>query len=321
MNQFEIKPDQDAASVDVMELVHTVWSQRVVIFCCTAAALLIAVIYLHIASYVYTATSNVTPLPSSGGGGISSKLGSLGGLAEMAGVSLPTGSGSDQFQLFLEGLHSRFAADGLAKNTGIMKVLYSGEWDEGSHGWRRPASAISFVVRLFKPILGFPNYPYEPPDGARLQDYLVAKVHVTQDAKTPVVTITYDHRDPLFAVEFLKALDKVVDEQLRQKALSRSAQNIAYLSEKLKSVTIAEQREALAQTLSEQEKSAMMANSGAPFAVEAFGEPFASYRPTQPQPVMVLATALLAGIFIGIGLAFASGYGWLDWLKIRLRKR
>ena len=84
------------------------------------------------------------------------------------------------------------------------------------------------------------------------------------------------------------------------------------LSAQLGKVTIAEHREALAQTLSEQEKQRMAASSSAPYAAEPFGNATASPRPTSPRPILVLAASLMAGLLLGtlaaLGVARLRAY-------------
>ena len=301
---------KDRNTIDLIELFAIVWQRRRVVYICALATLILSIIYLHIAAYTYTGVLKVTPIQASSSN-LTGKLGGLGNLASLAGVQLPTDQSALQFRLYVEGVHSRFAADAMAKNVNLMKVIFKNEWDEGSKSWVRPSGPIPVAIRIVKLALGVPDYGWQPPGGAQLQLYMDDYVQVIEDPKSPVVTITYDNNDPQFAVTFLAALNAAVDGQLRQKSLRRSAQNIAYLSHKLDTVTLAQQREAIMQAWSEQEKAAMMANSTASFAVDAFGPPSAPYRPTKPKPVTVLGSAVLAGILIGIVAAFLVPAGFL----------
>lgn len=307
-----IQPDAAAApsdTIDLVALAQVLWRRRRVVYLCLGVGLILALIWLHIAPYTYTARMEVVPIQSSSSGG--SKLGGLSSLASMAGVSLPQDQSGFQFTLYIEGLHSRAAADALSKNQDLMKVLYPAEWDPATKTWRQPRGAMVTVVKTVKAFIGLPSAPWQPPNGARLQQYLEHAVDVSQDTKKPVVTVTFDHRDPAFAVAFLNALNKAVDGELRKKALFRSSQNIAYLSDQLKTVTLSEQREAIMHALSDQERSAMMANSTAAFAAETFGQPYQSYRPTSPLPAKIFGMALGAGLMIGIGLAFLAPLRWI----------
>jgi hypothetical protein len=303
-----IKKDEN--TVDLIELLRVIWQRRRIVYICPLATLLLGIIYLHVATYTYTGVLEVTPIQTSGAN-LTGKMGGLGNLASLAGVQLPTDQSGLQFRLYVEGVHSRFAADAMAKNLDLMKVIFKGEWDEQSKSWVKPSGPISAIMGIVKRIIGAPDYPWQPPGGARLQKYMDTAVIVTEEPKSPVVTITYDNVDPQFAVAFLGALSNAVDGQLRQKSLRRTAQNIAYLTHKLDTVTLAQQRDAIMQAWGDQEKAAMLANSTASFAMDSFGPPSVSNRPSSPQPTMVLGSALLGGILIGVVAAFMAPAGFL----------
>jgi uncharacterized protein involved in exopolysaccharide biosynthesis len=88
--------------------------------------------------------------------------------------------------------------------------------------------------------------------------------------------------------------------------LRRADNSIAYLSEKLKTVSVAEQRVALTATLSDQEKMRMMASSDAPYAADPIGPPTASFKPTSPLPTVVIVGSFVIGTLIGIVAAMLS---------------
>jgi len=304
MNDPKIDQDVEnqANMLDLVELFAGLWKRRNVVFLFTAAAALLAVVYLHLATYVYTAELKVVPIAGSSTN-LTSKLGGLGNLAALTGVQLPQDSSGMQFRLYVEGLRSRFAADALAKNDDVMKVLYKTEWDEETKSWHESKSPIRYVAKAAKAILGVPDVPWQPPNGARIEKFLANKLDISEDPKKMVVTIQFEHSDPQFAVTLLAALNRAVDGELRRKAILRSSQNIDYLTRQLKTVTLAEQREAIIRSLGDQEKVAMMANSTASFAAETFGQPYVSYRPTSPKPGSVLMSAILVGIILGSLLA------------------
>jgi uncharacterized protein involved in exopolysaccharide biosynthesis len=291
--------------IDLLEVPIALWRNWRLIGACALIGLVVSSLYLHVATYRYTAELTVIPVQSSGGGA-AGRLGGIADLASLAGVSLPKDQGFAQYQLYFEGIHSRSVADALSKRTDLMKVIFRSEWDEKTKSWRQPTSPLRPIVQAFKFILGIPNYDWQPPDGARLLLYMNSEIKVAEDPKKALATISFDHRDPKFAVAFLRALHDTVEGQLRQKALSVSRQYVSYLSEQLKTVTMVEQRQAIMNALVEQEKSVMMASSNAPFAAESFGDPTASYRPTSPVPILVLALGFLIGAAVGAGIAMFS---------------
>jgi uncharacterized protein involved in exopolysaccharide biosynthesis len=300
----EIPADDD---IDLIAVGRSLWRSRLLIAAVAAGAVLIAILYLQFATYTYTATMQVTAAESSTGTGLAGSLGGLGALASLAGFNLPTQEATSPFQLYLESLHSRAVADDLAKHTDLMSVLFSAEWDAKARTWRPPAVSLRPLRTAVKAVLGMPNYPWQPPDGARLQEYLEVAVKVDQNPKSPVVGIRMEHKDPQFAVKFLGALHAATDQMLREKALARTTEYVRYLSNKLETVTVAEHRMALAQALSEQEKVRMMTSATTPFAADPFGRPVASRRYTSPRTFAVLLLSVPAGLIAGIATALIVG--------------
>ena len=258
-----------------------------------------AVMYLNNAAYLYTAELRVTPVESSASAG---KLAGLAGLASVAGLSLPQDSSGMSFSLYLAGLRSREVAERLADQPEIRRTLFANEWNEQRQTFEEPSSPLGAFAKGLKKVLGLPIYAWTPPDAARLHDRLQQDLVVVQDPKTPVVTISFSHTDPEFAARLLTATHEAVDAYLRRKALARSGQYISYLSTKLATVTLAEHRAAIAEALSEQERTRMLASSSLAYAAEPFGRAVVSMKPTSPRPAVVLSIALIVGLLAG-GLA------------------
>jgi uncharacterized protein involved in exopolysaccharide biosynthesis len=293
--------DTSSDQVSLYAILQIMWRRWFVIAICAGSAIVCAVIYLQIATYTYTAELKLSPVKQS------LNIGSeLSGLASIAGIALPKGLGQSSFGLYLETIRSRSVADALAKRQDLMKVLYKKEWNEDTQTWQENTNLFTPAIRLAKTLLGIRNYPYTPPDGARLQVYLNDYVRASENNRTTVVTVSYNNENSSFAVAFLDALHKEVDNELREKVLTRTNEYIKYLSRQLLTVTIAEYRETLIQVLTEQEKTRMMASSDAPYAADVVGIPSASFRPTFPLPIPVLLGALVIGIFMGILIVLFS---------------
>jgi len=99
-----------ADTIGLMDLLLLLWHSRKTILWTVLATVLVAIIYLHSATYLYTAELDVTPVQSSASN-VGGKLGGLSGLASLAGVNLPQNSGEAQFELYVEGIQSRSVAD------------------------------------------------------------------------------------------------------------------------------------------------------------------------------------------------------------------
>lgn len=290
----------DEASIDFGGLFSALRRGWLIIVITTVAAVLGAVIYLHGATYTYTASMVVAPAQSTGSDGLSSRLGQLGGLASAVGVSLPEGSNSSSFKLYIEGLKSYAAAEVLAGDPAIMHALFDREWDDKARQWRQPGGSLRGFINGAKDIMGIPNLPWRAPDASRVQALLETELVVEVNARSPVIVLRFAHKDPQFAKLFLTRIDDTVDRLLRQRTLLRTNDYISYLTAKLRTVELAEQRVSITQTLGEQERLRMAASSTLPFAADVFSGPSATPRPTSPRPYMLLTLAVLGGLGLGI---------------------
>ena len=300
---------EDESSIDLVELLSTFWKQRLLIFIFILAGVVVADLYLRSVTYSYTAYLKVIPAQPSRMTGV--KTQGLASLASIAGVGAVQDPGTLAFQLYTEGLHSRSVAEAIAQRPDVMRTLFISEWDARSRRFvQPPKGSLGRLSASVKSILGIPVTRWTPPNAARLQEYIETHVKAQKSEESPVVTITLEHKDPAFAVSFLKILHQVLDDNLRAKALGRSNQYIAYLSNQLRTVTLAEHRSAIADALSEQEKTKMMASSSLAFAADLFGPVTSSIRPTSPRPIMVLFFGVVAGAVLGtIVAAIRAGLG------------
>jgi hypothetical protein len=286
--------------IDLNRVWKNIRRGRKLIVGCIFGAFLFGIAHLQMTPYTYTATLMVSPVLSSSSNGIAGKLGSLGGVASLAGIDLGGDTGSLDFALYQEGIFSRDVADDLAKDPDIMHTLYGGQWNAAEKRWNPPPDFLRLVVGGVKTVLGMPQVAWQPPSGAELQGYIANSVRVTKDPKKPFVVITYDDTDPQFAVRFLSKLDRAVDRKLRQNAWGRASQYSNYISDQLNKVTNADIRQAMMTALTDQEKIKMMASATAPYAAQPFAPPSASRRPTSPSPMRVLLFAIVLGFVAGI---------------------
>ena len=287
--------------IDLGAFFSVVKARRRLVFSIVTGTILLALLYLNTATYKYTATLMVSPVvqSSQGGGGLSGKLGGLSNLASLAGINIGGDAATQAFMLYQKGLYSRDIADLLAKNPQIMHAVFHKRWDAAAKQWIPPNPTVHAIAEFVQTILGMPHHDWQPPDGSLLQEYINDNVNVEVDPDKPVVTITYNDEDPQFAVKFLHALDRTIDDKLRDLALVRSNRYIGYLSDQLTKVANADVREALMATLTDQENTKMMASVTAPYSAQPFGPPSASRRPMVPKPFLVLGVALVIGLFAG----------------------
>ena len=299
----DIVPGAPAGGGDAVAWVHgvmaTIMQRWWLLPVMMVVGLALASIYLHRADYVYAAELKVYAAPSSSG---KSAPKGLGGLAALTGLS-GGGDAISPFRFYLDGLYSPEVAKRMARDKTLMQTIFAGEWDKQNQRWRQPASLSGSVRSVVTGLFGLPQFGWQAPDADRLRGFIDYAVTVRQSVKTPIATIGFEYTDPVFAGQFLEKLHETVDSYLREQQAARTQGNIAYLSKKLRTVTLAEQRQALVTALTEEERQAMLAFGNAPYAADPFDVVNVSMTPMRPRPVPLLIGAALAGLLSGAVLA------------------
>lgn len=274
--------------------------QKLVIIGALIAALVVAIVYLHMAPRRYTASLGITPVSS--GSSVAGQR--FGGIASLAGIRLPGDESQTQLEVFLEGLTSRAAANQLAKSRpDLMKRLFAAEWDAPTRHWREPRGTLPSLLAGVRRLLGVDTV-WTAPDGARLQVLLQNRIVIERDRDKRITVISIDTAEPSLGRDLLAALHASVDGYLRARALDRANGYVTYVREQLRTVTVDDYRAALLETMSQQEKLRMIANSEQPFAAEPFGPPSSDDRPSTPKVIVALPAAIVLGLFLGVVLAF-----------------
>lgn len=284
--------------IDLLALLAAGWQRRRIVAAGIGIGLLVASLYNHLASHEYTVKLQVTPVTISTG---SASSGRLGDLASFAGIDISGGSETSSFELYLIGINSRAAADILALDESLMKVIFPDEWDEPKQGWTQQRGILKAIGSIGKSILGIPERPWEPPSAERVHEFLKDEIRINRDGDSSVVTISIEVENPAAGGQILWALHQAVDNKVRKKTLDRTSSYISYLTGLLRQMNIAEYREAVIGLLAEQEKLVMVASSDLAFAAEPFGRPNASFEPTSPMTVIIILVGFLFGGALGLG--------------------
>lgn len=147
--------------IDLRELFLTIWSGRYVIAIAVAISIVFAAVFLHMSERKYTVSYTFQPVAEDNN---SSNFSGLGGLASLAGVSLPSAASGD-FQTFKILLQSEETAEQLMTDTELVKQVFESEWSEETKSFEPPQASLkgNIVQSLKKLLTGSESANYTPP--------------------------------------------------------------------------------------------------------------------------------------------------------------
>jgi uncharacterized protein involved in exopolysaccharide biosynthesis len=277
----ESSPSLDKDEIDLIELIRTLlqgWKTIVVI---TIICIGLAVAYARNAPDVFKAETLLAPA-SKEGTDASSALSQLGGLAEMAGFSIPSDSNVQQV---VASLQSRKFLRQYIDGKNLLPVLFEDIWDAENQSW---------LVQTQE----------DEPTGQKAVDAFKNILSVDEDKKSGLIKLSISWKDPAIAAEWANDLVKQLNEQLQEKAITNYQKRIGYLEQELAKTTLQDMRAVLYSLLESQKQKAMLANVNEDFALEVIDPAVAPEARENPKRKLIAALGGVSGIFLGIFTVF-----------------
>ena len=212
----------------------------------------------------------------------SSALSQFGGLAAMAGISIPSDSNVEQVVATLQ---SRKFLRAFIKEKNLLPILFEEIWDADRKAWivesKEDEPTEQQAVGLFKGLLS-----------------------IDEDTKSGLITLSVSWKDPEVAAEWTNDLVKQLNEQLRGQAIADSKKRVGYLEQELAKTTLQDMRAVLYNLLESEKQKAMLANVNEDFALEVIDPAVGPEEREKPKRKLIVALGCVCGGFLGIFAVF-----------------
>jgi uncharacterized protein involved in exopolysaccharide biosynthesis len=255
--------------IDLWELWETVWSGRWLIVAITSVFTLGGVTYALLAQEWYKVDVVLAPADKKGAAG--GALAQFGGLASLAGISLP-GAGEGEPVAVLK---SKDFARSFIAELNLMPILFEGT----DFSKRKPD--IRDAVSAF--------------DGIRT---------VSEDKKSGLVTLSVRWKDPDTAAEWANLLVKRLNDRLRTQAEAESERNVAYLQREIAATSVVSLQQSMGRVLEGEMQKLMLARGNEEFAFKVIDRATPPKQRDAPKRTLIALVSMLAGGFLGLLAVF-----------------
>jgi uncharacterized protein involved in exopolysaccharide biosynthesis len=275
----------DEDEIDLLELIRTLlkaWKTIVgIIILCTG----LAVAYALYSPEVFKAETLLAPAQEEKSSA-SSALGQFGGLAAMAGISIPSDSNVEQV---VATLNSRRFLRTYIKQNNLTPVLFDEIWDPINKAWK------------------VPSVEDEPTEQKAIESFK-ACLFVDEDKKSGLITLSISWKDPEVAAQWANDLVKQLNEQLRAQAIADSKKRVGYLEQELAKTTLQDMRAVLYNLLESEKQKAMLANVNEDFALEVIDPAVPPETREKPKRKLIVALGGVCGGFLGVFAVFFAQF-------------
>ena len=281
----ESSPSVDEDEIDLLELIRTLLEAWKTIVGITLVCIGLAVAYALYAPEVFKAETLLAPA-SEEKSGASSALSQFGGLAAMAGISIPSDSNVEQV---VATLNSRKFLRQYIDGKKLLPVLFEDIWDADNQSWM------------------VPSVEDEPTEQKAIESFK-ACLSVDEDKKSGLITLSISWKDPEVAAKWANDLVKQLNEQLREQAIADSQKRVGYLEQELAKTTLQDMRAVLYNLLESEKQKAMLANVNEDFALEVIDPAVAPETREKPKRKLIVALGGVCGGFLGIFAVFFTQF-------------
>jgi uncharacterized protein involved in exopolysaccharide biosynthesis len=269
--------------LNLLDVAAVLWAARGLILAVTLLCTAGATAYAFLAPQWYRADVLLKPTDAKQTQGILSQLGSLSGLASLAGLNLNDNRVSESIAT----LKSRELLGGFIQDQNLLPVLFARKWDAQAKRWKS-------------------SDPDDQPDVRDGIKYFRDRVFsVEEDKKNGLVTVQVDWKDPKVAAQWANMLVARVNDSMRSRALAQSEYNVTYLKQELTQASVLAMQQSIGRVLESELQKLLLAKEDPEYAFKILDHaqpPRQRYWPKRP---WVIAGGAVLGL---IGAGFFAVY-------------
>ncbi|MDB2315818.1 Wzz/FepE/Etk N-terminal domain-containing protein [Luminiphilus sp.] len=292
--------------IDLKELFGVLWAGKVLIVAITALFAIASVLVALSIPNQYKATAVLAPAQADGGG-LSSALGQLGGLASLAGVSIGGGESSES-QIAQEIMKSwSFIESFIAKNNLEVEVYAAEGWSKRTRELKIDGDVYDVDAEAWL-LEDDDTDELRPPTSWELFERFDEMLSVSQDKMSGLVSVSLEYYSPIIAKEWLDLYIEAINEHMQARQVAKVSSNISYLEAQIAKTSIAEMREVFYTIIEEQTKNKMVAEASPDYAFVAVSPSMMPEEKSKPSRALICVLGTLLGGMLGVVIVLIRHY-------------
>ncbi|MCP3429109.1 Wzz/FepE/Etk N-terminal domain-containing protein [Opacimonas viscosa] len=283
--------------IDLKELFTALWAGKKIIIGTTFIASVLAVVFALSMPNIYRSEALLAPVGADGGGmsGLASKFG---GLASLAGVSLP-GGGGDKTTMGIEVLKSRaFFAEFVNKYPVMVDLMAAKGWNSGSNTVLINSDVYDVDNKEWLREVDAPRTP--EPSVQEAHEVFKGLLSVSQDKESSFVTISVEHFSPYVAKQWVDWLVQEINNTIREQDVAQAQRSIDYLKEQIQATQLADLQAGFFELIQSQTETIMLANASPEYLFKTLDPAVIPELKAKPKRALICVLGAMLGGMLGV---------------------
>ena len=300
-------PDDE---IDLKELFMVLWSGKRLISAVTGLAAAISVVFALSLPNIYIASALLAPAERSGGG-LSGLMKQYGGLASLAGVSIPGREEGSRTQLGIQLMKSRaFIGDFIERRDILPELMAVKSWDSLS-------GEIIFDPEVYDGstnewVLAVEGASPPKPSVQKAYEAFSSILRVSEDKQTGFVTVSIEHQSPVLAAQWIHWLVNDVNVAVKSQDVAEAEKSIQYLKQQVASTSLADLQAMFFELIQSQTETVMLAEVRPEYVFKTIDPAIVPESKSRPNRAMVCVLGTFAGGVLGVISVLIRRYTGLE---------
>ncbi len=289
--------------VDLKELANIIWAKKILIVSMTSVFAIFSIIYSLYLPDVYKSSTLLAPTSQDGS---SSNLGGFAGLANMAGVSLPTGN-ITKGQIAVKRIESHeFFSKYFLPNINLENLMAVKEWQPEKN-------TILYHKNIFDSDSGkwirnvsFPKTK-KPSSQESFREYKKI-LSVDEDMETGLVYLSIKHESPRIAQKWVDIIIYNINECMREIDKEDAQNSIDFLSESIKTTNSQSIKLVFSRLMESQMQTLMLASSNDAYVFKTINSPIIAEEKSEPNRALICVIGTILGALFSVIVALINHF-------------
>ena len=294
-NQAHIGEDE----IDLKELFFVLWNNKTQIILITGLISIASIFYSLSLPNIYKSQAIISSASSSSGN-LSSMVSQYSGLADMAGISIPSQGGSDKVAMGIEVIKSLNFFEKLVEKYDLFFELQAPE------GWNASDNTLLINPKIYdvkeKKWVSEDRFAKNgKPSIQKAHRDFIYNLSIDIDKKTQFVNISYQHFSPYVAKKVLDNILLEINEISRIEDITMSQESIKYLQKERSSTQLTEVKSGINDIIQNRIETIALAKASPEYLVKVLSDPYVPELKSLPdRKIIVILSCLLSFLFSSI---------------------